>query len=560
MKTMQKLFARVFPAIGILALLSTAAFVSKADAQTQVGTSPLQQAVGVPWQVGGSWTFTSASTPTSAFNLKSIGYYLVLFTPSAGFAGTCAVSIDSAAAVDSNGVLVSPSTGGVLPSGTIGSCAAAGRFLTPAAIAPTNFGQLTPTITGAGSVTVTLLGYTNNPATSGGSISGTVAVSSLPPTPAGSNNIGSVNLANVTAVTGPSNVTSTQAVAVTVGGASEIQITVTGTWTGTLQPAVSGDGTNYINALVHPDYPLGPWQSTITANGTYAANVAAGNSFEVVGNTVASGTAVVTVTASPGVEDVVVTGLNTPADAASTPIDALHDQSWPMGWNGATSDRLRTAGVGNTVAPTGILASAAYCEFLTALPTLTTGTYGAAECDAKAQIFVDVNYVLGALHSKTNPLFSALTDGTNVIAAAMSAYGTAPTGTMVMGVNTFVTNTVAVQPSPSTLAGQANANSSQSALTTAVVVKASNGNLYGFQVTNGAASVCYLQFINASAAPVLGTAAVFSFAVPASGSLTLPPGAIALSHLTTGISVGMSTTYNGSTACGTAATAVIFYN
>lgn len=180
MKTMQKLFARAFPAIAILALLS-AAFVANSEAQTQVGTSPLQQAMGVPWQVGGSWTFTSASTPTTGFNLRSISFYRVLYTPSTGFAGTCAISIDSAASVNSAGALASPVIGGVLSAATIGSCATPNGYVTTIAVAPTNFGQITPTITGAGSVTVTLLGYTDNPA-AGGSIGGAVAVTNFPAT------------------------------------------------------------------------------------------------------------------------------------------------------------------------------------------------------------------------------------------------------------------------------------------------------------------------------------------------------------------------------------------
>lgn len=55
--------------------------------------------------------------------------------------------------------------------------------------------------------------------------------------------------------------------------------------------------------------------------------------------------------------------------------------------------------------------------------------------------------VLGATMSKTNPLFVALTDGTNVITAAVSAWGVAPTGTEVQGVNSnlFINGTLASQ-------------------------------------------------------------------------------------------------------------------
>lgn len=155
----------------------------------------------------------------------------------------------------------------------------------------------------------------------------------------------------------------------------------------------------------------------------------------------------------------------------------------------------------------------------------------------------------------TTAWLARLNDGTSSMTSDFSAYGTAPTGTLAPGVNAFVTNN---NVQPGTQVGVALTATPETALTTAVNLKASTANLYGFQVTNGAASVCYLQFINGTS-PVLGTASTYSFAVPASGSLTVMPGTFALSNYATALSVGMSTTYNGSTACGTAATAVIFY-
>jgi len=101
-------------------------------------------------------------------------------------------------------------------------------------------------------------------------------------------------------------------------------------------------------------------------------------------------------------------------------------------------------------------------------------------------------------------------------------------------------------------------NATNTSLTTAVVAKASTGNLYGFSVNNGAASVCYLEFINASSAPTLGTNAIFSVAVPATSSVTIMPGSFGV-NFSTGISYGLATAYNGSTACGTAGAASIFY-
>lgn len=164
---------------------------------------------------------------------------------------------------------------------------------------------------------------------------------------------------------------------------------------------------------------------------------------------------------------------------------------------------------------------------------------------------VDVNIVgsLGVTNSATNGTFVRLTDNTTAITAAISALGTAPTGTSVEAVNNVAL--------PNAAAGAACTLFQNSAVTTAVVVKASAGNIYGFMV-NGGTSGNFLQFINAASAPTLGTAAVFSVQIPASGIVFAPPAALAMVNNATGISVGISTTYNGASA-GTAAAVIVFY-
>ena len=575
-------------AIGLLAFFLLC-LIPSGQAQTCV---PVSQGTAPPWQLGTKCTFTSTSTAVNIGNVAGLGYFQISFVPS-GTVSAASLSLDSSATGSSW------STGGIIAASSIGSMTSAGSYSNSSATTPTSYGQLTPSITGSGNVTVTIYGYINAPSSSGGSgPASNVNVTSLPALPPGTNSIGSVtsqdaatgtsgsavpskaigvagknsgdlvpvatdssgnvgvNIQNATAASGPSNITSTQAVAVTAGGASEIQITVTGTWTGTIQPKVSGDGTNYINALVHPTYPNGPWQSTITANGTYAANVAAGNSFEALGNTVATGTAVVTVVASPGVEDVVATGLNTPADAAATPADAVHVQSWPMGWNGSGSDLWRTAGIGNGVAATGLFAIAAYCEYLSSLPTLTTGQYGDAQCDANGQLRLSSHMSGTAAGTAPNStdIVGCIYNGTSL--PAPSSGQTLPCQTGPQG-QTWV----AGEPATNSLAGLK--PSVQTSLTTAVVVKSSVGNVYAMQVLNGSASTCYLEFMNSNTSPSLGTAAAFSIIVPGSGTngglVFIPQGFFSYESFTTGISVGMATTYNGSSACGTAAIATIWY-
>lgn len=97
------------------------------------------------------------------------------------------------------------------------------------------------------------------------------------------------------------------------------------------------------------------------------------------------------------------------------------------------------------------------------LPALAEGTLSASRYVSGNQVLpivdlagntnVDLQYYLGAAVSKTNPIATTISDGTNVITAAISAYGTAPTGTEVMGVNSYITNAPTVnQGTPNTLA------------------------------------------------------------------------------------------------------------
>jgi hypothetical protein len=67
---------------------------------------------------------------------------------------------------------------------------------------------------------------------------------------------------------------------------------------------------------------------------------------------------------------------------------ALWSLAQILGFNGSSLDRARTAGIGNAAASTGILATAPYCENLTALPTLTNATYGAAQCDTSGRLLI----------------------------------------------------------------------------------------------------------------------------------------------------------------------------
>jgi hypothetical protein len=125
--------------------------------QAQQGT-PLSYA-SAPAQVALSWNLTANSSATGGFSVNGLRYWQIIFVPS-GTVSACGLSFDSSTG---SGF----STGGIIASATIGSCASAGSYNNTTGTTPTLLGQITPTITGSGSVAVVLLGYVNNPSAAG---------------------------------------------------------------------------------------------------------------------------------------------------------------------------------------------------------------------------------------------------------------------------------------------------------------------------------------------------------------------------------------------------------
>ena len=121
--------------------------------------------------------------------------------------------------------------------------------------------------------------------------------------------------------------------------------------------------------------------------------------------------------------------------------------------------------------------------------------------------------------------------------------------------------TNALEVVPDTAAAVAFSNSAKATLTTAVNVKASAGNVYGVFALNGAASTCWIQFLNSASTGTLGTAVIFSVPLPASTTqpVWVSPAPQALANFSTGIAVGISTTATGASACGTGGNITVFY-
>lgn len=100
------------------------------------------------------------------------------------------------------------------------------------------------------------------------------------------------SLAQAQNAVGPVSITSSQCATISTQGRATVAILVSGTWTGTLQPQVIIQGQSAVNAQVTPSTSTTS-QSTITANGAFTAVVSGYDTFQVCGNTVASGTATI---------------------------------------------------------------------------------------------------------------------------------------------------------------------------------------------------------------------------------------------------------------------------
>lgn len=421
--------------LGVLAFLLLC-LVPNGTAQ-QIGT-PISQAEGPPWQLGLLWTFNASSSSTSAFNVAGLSYYRILWVPSGTVSG-CSMSIDGAAAP--GGAFT---TGGILSSATIGPCTSASMYVTTSAAGIAVLGQITPTITGSGSVTVVLFGYTDNPA-AGGSIGGSVAVTNFPATntviqPSGTN-LHTVIDSLPSLAPGTNN----------IGGVTANQSLATAGY------GKVTDGTNV--QAVKP-------ASVAAAAGDPASVVSLSPNSPLPAGTNAIGS---------------VNGASSPGDAAANPSNAVPGQSFLQGWNGSTWDRLRTAGVGNVVAATGLQAHVAYCEYLSALPSLTTGLYAAAQCDSSGRLLVNVS-TLPALPAGGNTI-GAVTQASGPWTNNVTQFGGSPiaTGTGAGGSGiprVTVSNDSQVNTQP---AGFGSIVSFQQAVTASAVVLASN-SVHGFCV------------------------------------------------------------------------------
>src|SRR5271157_6024077 len=259
--------------------------------------------------------------------------------------------------------------------------------------------------------------------------------------------------------TATGSITSTQAVTVSTAGTSAVMIQVSGTWTGTLNDQASIDGTTYNNIVVYPVLPDGtPGVSSITANGFWTIYVGGFQKIQVIGNTVATGSASVYLTAGQGqysveVNQPVAANLNATVvgthtnnaavgngsfvntlPAIATSAAPAYTNNFVVALSTDLAGNLRVTSSGtttvagsltnNNAAPTnnnlGVLGFIAETAYNTV--TYTTGDQVLAVTDLHGAINTDLQAVAGVALGAT----------------AVTNFGTAPAAAAVQGVNASI--------------------------------------------------------------------------------------------------------------------------
>lgn len=170
--------------------------------------------------------------------------------------------------------------------------------------------------------------------------------------------------------------------------------------------------------------------------------------------------------------------------------------------------------------------------------------------------------VMGVNSFVTNTVANNIAQVNGVALGSPSNYGTSPGAVSVMGVNAFVTNAASIgTPVPNT--SSANAFTlKHSSSAAAANVKASAGNLYGLVLGNSGTTACWLQLFNNAGTPTAGTSVIDSFMVQAGVTVVIPAAVLAWENFATGIAFAGATTDSGATTtgCTTSFSVSVYYN
>lgn len=221
-----------------------------------------------------------------------------------------------------------------------------------------------------------------------------------------------------------------------------------------------------------------------------------------------------------------------PNDAYTNETDLVQQQSFLMGYNGATWDRLRTTG-------TGVLSTSA---------VLTAGSA------VIGHVIADTGSTTAVTQATGTNLHTVVDSGT--ITAVTAITNALPTGTNTLGGVNLV---------PATTGGLLTMNATSSdgatALTsTAQVIKATAGQLFGYYIYNPNATAQFVQFYNTAAASVtVGTTnPLFMLTIPPTSAANLM-GETGITFSNAGWSWAATTTAGGNGAPSTALDAVAWY-
>jgi hypothetical protein len=253
-------------------------------------------------------------------------------------------------------------------------------------------------------------------------------------------------------------------------------------------------------------------------------------------------------------------GTNSPAVKAASTAAATADPALVVSFAGANTATKIGDGTNNAV----VVAASTQPAFTNAALVVADRSTGANASTAPSSV-----QLCGAVYNSTQPTVSngnmqqlQLTSKAELLTSISNA-GTAAvvTAASTAAATGSAALTVALSPnSPSpatTSSNQACSAYIANAVGSAVTVKSSGGNLFGFSLLNNNAANVFVEFFNTTSVTLGSTTPVAAYVIPASGTLTLSPSDIAHFNNATAIAMAAVTAYNGSTTG--SVTGTVFY-
>lgn len=301
--------------------------------------------------------------------------------------------------------------------------------------------------------------------------------------------------------------TASTANAITVSGLNAyagVAVQITGTWTGTLIFEASVDGTNFFTTSVIAIGGTGALATTTTANGQWQGDIAGFSHFRVRCSVTGTGTAVVSIRATLGPAAI---SIDLPLPAGTNQIGGvnisqINGQTPAMNTGAAGADTLRVVTANNSPVNNAQIGGV---NVLVDNGGFTDGTSPVIPAgyifDETAGTSLTENDVGAARMDNKRALVGVIEDGTTRGQRA--------------GVNS--SKGLQVTPIPHTAGGLSLYHLISAATTNANNVKGSAGQLYGWAITNNAASWRYVKIHNNAGTPTAGSGVVMTIGLPPGG-------------------------------------------